>query len=43
MADIVTIHTWEGRHLLDRDGGHIGIIDAIYLDDQTGHLGTNDG
>jgi hypothetical protein len=36
MADIETIRTWEGRTLLDRDGGRIGIIDAIYLDDRTG-------
>jgi uncharacterized protein (TIGR02271 family) len=36
MADIETIRTWEGRTLLDRDSGRIGIIDAIYLDDRTG-------
>ncbi|HWD42332.1 MAG TPA: PRC-barrel domain-containing protein [Actinomycetota bacterium] len=36
MPDIETIGTWEGRALLDRDGGRIGIIDAIYLDDRTG-------
>ena len=36
MADIETIGTWEGRTLLDRDGGRIGTIDAIYLDDRTG-------
>jgi uncharacterized protein YrrD len=36
MADNETIRTWEGRTLLDRDGGRIGIIDAIYLDDRTG-------
>ena len=36
MPDIETIRTWEGRTLLDRDGGRIGTIDAIYLDDQTG-------
>ena len=36
MADIETIGTWEGRTLLDRDGGRIGTIDAIYLDDWTG-------
>jgi uncharacterized protein (TIGR02271 family) len=35
MPDIDTIRTWEGRTLLDRDGGRIGTIDAIYLDDQT--------
>jgi PRC-barrel domain len=36
MADVETIRTWEGRTLLDRDGGRIGVIDAIYLDDRTG-------
>jgi uncharacterized protein (TIGR02271 family) len=36
MPDIETIRTWEGRTLVDRDGGRIGTIDAIYLDDQTG-------
>jgi uncharacterized protein (TIGR02271 family) len=36
MPDIETIRTWEGRTLLDRDGGRIGTIEAIYLDDQTG-------
>jgi hypothetical protein len=39
MPDIETIGTWEGRTLLDRDGGRIGIIDAIYLDDRTGEPG----
>ena len=36
MPDIETIRTWEGRAMVDRDGGRIGTIDAIYLDDQTG-------
>jgi hypothetical protein len=36
MADIETIRTWEGRTLLDRDGGRIGTIDAIHLEDRTG-------
>jgi uncharacterized protein (TIGR02271 family) len=36
MPDIETIRTWEGRTLLDREGGRIGTIDAIYLDDRTG-------
>jgi PRC-barrel domain/Domain of unknown function (DUF2382) len=36
MADIETIGTWEGRTLFDRDGGRIGTINAIYLDDRTG-------
>ena len=36
MPDIETIRTWEGRTMVDRDGGRIGTIDAIYLDDQTG-------
>jgi uncharacterized protein (TIGR02271 family) len=36
MPDIDTIRTWQGRTLLDRDGGRIGTIEAIYLDDRTG-------
>jgi uncharacterized protein (TIGR02271 family) len=36
MPDIDTVRSWEGRTLVDRDGGRIGAIDAIYLDDQTG-------
>jgi uncharacterized protein (TIGR02271 family) len=36
MPDIETVDTWQGRTLLDRDGGRIGTIDAIYLDDRTG-------
>jgi uncharacterized protein (TIGR02271 family) len=36
MPDIETIRTWEGRTLLDRDGGRIGTVEAIYLDDHTG-------
>ena len=36
MPDIETVDTWRGRTLLDRDGGRIGTIDAIYLDDRTG-------
>jgi PRC-barrel domain/Domain of unknown function (DUF2382) len=36
MPDIETIRTWQGRILLDRNGGRIGSIDAIYLDDRTG-------
>ena len=36
MPDIETVDTWQGRTLLDRDGGRIGTIDAIYLDDPTG-------
>ena len=36
MPDIETIRTWQGRILLDRDGGRIGSIDAIFLDDRTG-------
>jgi hypothetical protein len=35
MPDIDTVGTWEARTLVDRDGGRIGPIDAIYLDDQT--------
>jgi uncharacterized protein (TIGR02271 family) len=36
MPDIDTVRTWEARTMVDRDGGRIGPIDAIYLDDQTG-------
>jgi PRC-barrel domain len=36
MPDIEKVDTWQGRTLLDRDGGRIGTIDAIYLDDRTG-------
>jgi uncharacterized protein (TIGR02271 family) len=36
MPDLDTIRGWEGRTLVDRDGGRVGSIDAIYLDDQTG-------
>jgi Domain of unknown function (DUF2382)/PRC-barrel domain len=36
MPDIEAVRTWEGRTMLDRDGGRIGTIDAIYLDDHTG-------
>jgi uncharacterized protein (TIGR02271 family) len=36
MPDIETVHTWEGRTLVDRDGTPVGSINAIYLDDRTG-------
>jgi uncharacterized protein (TIGR02271 family) len=36
MPDIDTVRAWQGRAMVDRDGGRIGTIDAIYLDDQTG-------
>src|SRR4029453_13567946 len=36
MPDIDPVRTWEARTMVDRDGGRIGPIDAIYLDDQTG-------
>src|SRR5918993_4145209 len=36
MPDIDTVRGWQGRILVDRDGGRIGSIDAIYLDDRTG-------
>jgi hypothetical protein len=36
MPDIETVDTWQGRTLLDREGGRIGTIDAIYLDGRTG-------
>src|SRR5215217_5030896 len=36
MPDLDTVRGWQGRTMVDRDGGRIGSIDAIYLDDQTG-------
>src|SRR5215212_9054915 len=36
MPDLDTVRGWQGRTLVDRDGGRIGTIDAIYLDDRTG-------
>ena len=36
MPDLDTVRTWQGRTMVDRDGGRIGSMDAIYLDDQTG-------
>jgi len=36
MPDMDTVRSWEGRTLVDRDGGRIGRIDAFYLDDHTG-------
>jgi uncharacterized protein (TIGR02271 family) len=36
MPDIDTVRTWEARTIVDRDGGRIGPVDAIYLDDQSG-------
>jgi uncharacterized protein (TIGR02271 family) len=36
MPDIDTVRAWEGRTMVDRDGGRIGTIEAIYLDDRTG-------
>jgi uncharacterized protein (TIGR02271 family) len=36
MHDRDTVRAWQGRTLIDRDGGRIGRIDAVYIDDQTG-------
>jgi uncharacterized protein (TIGR02271 family) len=36
MPNIDTVRSWQGATLVDRDGDHIGTIDAIYVDDQTG-------
>ena len=36
MPDLDTVRSWQGRTLVDRDGGRIGPIEAIYLDDRTG-------
>jgi uncharacterized protein (TIGR02271 family) len=39
MADTDTARDWQGRTMIDRDGGLIGRIDAIYVDDQFGQPG----
>ena len=36
MPDVDTVRNWQGSTMVDRDGDHIGNIDAIYVDDQTG-------
>jgi uncharacterized protein (TIGR02271 family) len=36
MPDLDTVRSWEARTMVDRDGGRIGPIEAIYLDDRTG-------
>jgi uncharacterized protein (TIGR02271 family) len=36
MPDIDTVQNWQGRAMVDRDGAKLGMIDAIYLDDDTG-------
>jgi uncharacterized protein (TIGR02271 family) len=36
MPDIDTVRDWQGRAMVDRDGAKLGMIDAIYLDDDTG-------
>jgi uncharacterized protein (TIGR02271 family) len=36
MADIETVRSWRGHALIDRAGGYIGRIDAIYVDDRSG-------
>jgi uncharacterized protein (TIGR02271 family) len=36
MADIETVRTWRGHAMIDRDGGYIGRIDAIYVDERSG-------
>jgi uncharacterized protein (TIGR02271 family) len=36
MADIETVHSWHGHTMVDPDGGLIGRIDAIYVDEQSG-------
>ena len=36
MPDIDTVRSWQGATLVDRDGGKLGTIQAIYVDDQTG-------
>jgi uncharacterized protein (TIGR02271 family) len=36
MADIETVRTWRGHTMVDPDGGLIGRIDAIYVDEESG-------
>jgi uncharacterized protein (TIGR02271 family) len=36
MPNIDTVRSWQGATLVDRDSDRVGIIDAIYVDDQTG-------
>src|SRR5215212_1576731 len=36
MVDVDTVRSWQGRTMVDRDGDRVGIIDSIYVDDQTG-------
>ena len=34
--DVETVRSWRGHALIDRAGGYIGRIDAIYVDDRSG-------
>jgi uncharacterized protein (TIGR02271 family) len=36
MADTETVRAWRGRTMVDPDGGLIGRIDALYVDDESG-------
>jgi uncharacterized protein (TIGR02271 family) len=36
MADIETVRTWRGHTMIDPDGGLIGRIDAVYVDEESG-------
>jgi uncharacterized protein (TIGR02271 family) len=36
MPDVDTVRGWQGATMVDRDGGKIGTIESIYVDDQTG-------
>jgi uncharacterized protein (TIGR02271 family) len=36
MVDIETVRTWRGHTMIDPDGGLIGRIDAIYVDEESG-------
>jgi uncharacterized protein (TIGR02271 family) len=36
MPDLDTVRTWQDRIMVDADGGKIGNIESIYVDDQTG-------
>ncbi|HEV2929360.1 MAG TPA: YsnF/AvaK domain-containing protein [Propionibacteriaceae bacterium] len=36
MPDLDTVRAWQDRVMVDADGGKIGNIESIYVDDQTG-------
>jgi uncharacterized protein (TIGR02271 family) len=36
MPDVDTVRSWQGATMVDRDGGRVGTIEDIYVDDQSG-------